>query len=109
MFLKTHLVKRITFGFASAIALFPFVLVRTNTRLKSSLVRHEKIHLKQQIEMLVIPFFIAYVFEYTIRRIYYKSHYLAYKNISFEREAYENEKNPLYLTQRKPYSWLKYY
>lgn len=108
MFLKTYLVEKITFGFASAITLYPFVLVRTNTKLKSTLVRHEKIHLRQQLEMLVIPFFIFYVCEYWIRRCQYKGHYLAYRNISFEREAYENEKNPLYLKYRKAYSWSKY-
>lgn len=108
MFLKTLLVKKITFGFASAITLYPFVLVRTNTKLRSILVRHEKIHLKQQLEMLVLPFFIFYIMEYWIRRLSYKSHYLAYRNISFEREAYDNEKNPLYLENRKAYSWLKY-
>lgn len=108
MFLKTLLVEKITFGFASAITLYPFVLVRTNTRLRSALIRHEKIHLKQQLEMLVLPFFLFYIAEYWIRRFYYKNHYLAYKNISFEREAYENEKDPLYLKNRKVYSWLKY-
>ena len=32
---------------------------------------------------------------------------LAYKNISFEREAYSNQSNLSYLSERKHYSWFK--
>ncbi len=108
MFLKTLLVKYLTFGFASAITLFPFVLVLGHVKLSKTLVRHEKIHLAQQIELLVLPFYLLYLTEYVVKRVYYKNHYLAYKNISFEREAYQHESNPHYLKQRRAYSWIKY-
>jgi len=32
----------------------------------------------------------------------------AYRNISFEREAYDNDDNLNYIKERKHYSWLKY-
>ena len=32
----------------------------------------------------------------------------AYRNLSFEREAYGNENDFEYLKNRKPYSWIKY-
>ncbi|MGK0254765.1 MAG: hypothetical protein ACI9OE_002275, partial [Mariniflexile sp.] len=38
----------------------------------------------------------------------YKKWHLAYRNISFEREAYANEMYLDYLKQRKFWSFLKY-
>ena len=108
MFLKTLFVKHITFGFASAITLFPFVLVLKGVKLNQRLVRHEKIHLAQQVELLVVPFYVLYLAEYLAKRMYYRNHYLAYKNISFEREAYRHENDPLYLSRRRAYGWLSY-
>lgn len=61
--------------------------------------RHEKTHLIQQVELLLLPFAIIYGLEYLFK---------GYRNISFEREAYENADNPEYLKTRKPYAWLKY-
>jgi hypothetical protein len=74
--------------------------------LNYKLINHEKIHWKQQIEMLIIPFYIWYILEFSIR--YFKSSKTAYKNISFEQEAYSNDDNLEYLKSRKIYSWLKY-
>lgn len=108
MFLKTLYVKYLTLGFASAITLFPFVLVLKDVKLSKTLVRHEKIHLAQQVELLVFPFYVIYFLEYLLKIAYYKNHYLAYKNISFEREAYCHEQDPRYLQTRKNYSWIRY-
>ncbi|MGV8946639.1 MAG: hypothetical protein ACOH1N_09435 [Lutibacter sp.] len=69
---------------------------------------HEKIHLKQQIELLWIFFFVWYFIEYFIRIIQYKKHDIAYRNISFEKEAYKNEQNLNYLEYRKVFAFLKY-
>ena len=38
----------------------------------------------------------------------YRDTKLAYKNISFEREAYQNQYNLDYLNNRKHYSWFSY-
>lgn len=91
-------------------AIFPFILLR-NKEDKSDLhlVHHERIHIIQQIEMLVLPFFIWYLTEYAYRMIQYKfDGHKAYRNISFEREAYANEHDLDYLKKRKFYSFLKY-
>lgn len=61
---------------------------------------HERIHLRQQLELLIVPFFIWYGVEFLIRLLQYKDRYMAYRNISFEREAYENEKDLDYLQRR---------
>lgn len=89
------------------ITLWPFILIK-NQALKSDtiLINHEKIHLRQQIEMFVIPFYLWYGIEYLFRLIQYKNRHLAYRNISFEREAYANETNLTYLKSRRLWRFL---
>jgi hypothetical protein len=88
---------------------FPFVFVKYKKD-KENLVflNHERIHIRQQLELLVIPFFVLYFLEFLLRLIQYKSIYLAYRNISFEREAYTNEKDLNYIKQRSFWKFLKY-
>ncbi len=91
------------------IALFPFVLVKQHTDKENLVfVNHERIHLRQQLELLLIPFFVWYSIEFLVRLIQYKNRDLAYRNISFEREAYAKEKDLGYLKQRSLWSFLKY-
>ena len=90
-------------------AVFPFVLMKYDfDKTNGVFVNHEKIHLRQQLELLIIPFFIWYVFEFLFRLIQYKNKDLAYRNISFEREAYSNEKNLNYLKNRSFFRFLNY-
>lgn len=90
-------------------ALFPFVLVKYGfDKTNEVFVNHEKIHLKQQLELLIIPFFIWYFLEYLIRLIQYKNAELAYRNISFEREAYAKETDLNYLKNRSFFQFLHY-
>lgn len=58
--------------------------------------------------MLWVFFFIWYVLEFCFNLIFYGNWKKAYKNISFEKEAYEHEGNPNYLNDRKPWAFLKY-
>ena len=89
---------------------FPFVFVKyPKDKINVVLLNHEKIHLRQQIELLILPFFIWYLTEYLVRLVQYKNANLAYRNISFEREAYANESNLEYLRNRplfQSYSYL---
>ncbi|MFV5691391.1 hypothetical protein ACM55K_05130 [Flavobacterium sp. LT1R49] len=88
---------------------FPFVFVKHHIDKENKVfVNHEKIHLRQQLELLVIPFFIWYFIEYLFRLIQYKKTDLAYRNISFEREAYANESNFEYLKNRPFFKFLNY-
>lgn len=50
-------------------------------------------------------FGVLYVVEW-LCRLFQKGN--AYRNISFEREAYDNQYNYNYLSKRKHYSWIKY-
>lgn len=55
-------------------------------------------------EMLYIFFYLWYLIEWLIR-LFGKGN--AYRKISFEKEAYNNENDETYLTKRKHYNWLK--
>lgn len=91
------------------ITLFPFVILKNPLdRQNRVLVNHEKIHIRQQLEFLIIPFFLWYFVEYMIRLIQYKNKNLAYRNISFEKEAYSREFDLNYLKNRKVWDFRKY-
>lgn len=72
-------------------------------------INHEKIHTRQIYEMLVVPFYLAYLLEWFVRLIQYKDVRTAYRNISFEREAYENMFNLSFIKKRRPYAFVNYY
>ena len=91
-------------------AIFPFILLRNKEdKSNSHLILHEKIHIIQQLELLIIPFFIWYGIEYIVRLFQFKfDQNKAYRNLSFEREAYANDHDLNYLKKRKFYSFIKY-
>ena len=92
------------------ITLWPFVIVKDELcKTDPVILNHERIHLRQQVEMLVLPFYIWYGLEYTFRLIQYKNRFLAYRNISFEREAYTNENDLDYVKQRSFWKFLKFF
>lgn len=92
----------------SAITLWPFVFVRKDATITKVTLRHERIHCEQQKEMLMVFFLLWYAVEWLVKLCYYRNSITAYKNICFEREAYSNESNIVYLDERKPYAFLKY-
>ena len=91
------------------LSLWPFIFLKNDT-LKEDiyLINHEKIHLEQQKELLIVPFYILYITEWIVRTLYYFDSYKAYQNLSFEREAYMNEKNLDYIPDRSTFSFIKY-
>ena len=96
------------------ITLWPFIILREIydisppwRRKAARIINHESIHIKQQEEMLILPFYIWYVTEWIIKVPIYFSFQKAYRNISFEREAYDNDDNLSYLSDRKHYAWIK--
>ncbi len=91
------------------LTLWPFIIVKEDTYKKDDvLINHERIHLKQQLELLVVFFYLWYVLEWLFRTVLYLDSYRAYQNISFEREAYANEENLRYPQSRNAYGFLKY-
>ena len=94
----------------TGLTIYPFVFLK-HRRLKAdmTLINHERIHLRQQLELLVIPFYIMYVTEFLIRLLQYRGWKRAYRNISFERECYLNETNLDYLKTRKFWAFTNYF
>ena len=93
----------------NGITLFPFILLKKVADKENRvLINHEKIHLWQQLELLVIFFYIWYVIEFYYWYFRLKDSFLAYKYISFEREAYAMEDDLNYLETRKIWSFWKY-
>jgi hypothetical protein len=99
--------------YIGGITLFPYIILRERylngikyyTDKNLTIINHESIHIEQQKELLIIGFYLWYVIEWIIR-LFMKGN--AYQNISFEREAYLNQDNSEYLSERKKYSFLKY-
>lgn len=88
---------------------YPFVFIADkDDKLNKVFINHEGIHIRQQLELLVLPFYLWYFTEYLFRLIQYRDRKQAYFNISFEREAYANEKNFMYLKNRKVWRFLIY-
>ncbi|MES2417564.1 MAG: hypothetical protein V4541_05220 [Bacteroidota bacterium] len=93
----------------NGMALFPFIILKDKLFLYDKVIlNHERIHLKQQLELLIIPFYMFYLFHYLINLIKYKSHDQAYLHIVFEKEAYANDTDLDYLKHRRSYAWLSY-
>jgi hypothetical protein len=84
-----------------AIALWPFILIKDKSGKRDKvLIQHEGIHIRQQIELLVLPFYLIYLMEFLWHLLRGRSWHLAYRSISFEREAYRYETEENYLDNR---------
>lgn len=95
-------------GFAG-LALFPFIFLKEKKHVHNVvMIQHEKIHIRQQIELLIVPFYVWYFVEFLFRYLQHKNKELAYRNISFEREAYQNESKIGFLEHRSFWNFLKY-
>jgi hypothetical protein len=94
-----------------AMALWPFVVYKDKKTSENTVIQnHEKIHHRQQIELLILPFYIWYFIEYWVGMFKCKfKHEIAYRNISFEMEAYDQERNKDYLKHRPYFSNWKYF
>lgn len=78
-----------------AITIWPFIFARK--QLNEIDINHENIHGRQQLELLIIFFYIIYIIESLFKK---------YRNISFEREAYLYEQNLDYLKNRRWFNWI---
>lgn len=132
--MKTRLVfnKFIPFSGFLAMTLWPFIFIREELAKAYSVIvnNHEHIHAEQQKELLVVgaalaliayafglgwwallflPLFLwLYLIEWLIKIPIEGNTRKAYRSISFEREAYQNEKDLAYIAKRKHFIWLKY-
>lgn len=96
-------------GYAG-MTVFPFIFLKEKKYLNNIVtINHEKIHIRQQLELLVLPFYVLYFGNLFINLFRYKNFQKAYRNIIFEREAYANEKDLNYLKSRSFWRFLQYF
>lgn len=91
------------------LAIYPFIFFQNKSLYKDKrMLNHEMIHIRQQLELLILPFYIIYISNFLINYFIYKNIYSAYRNIIFEKVAYENDSNLNYLKNRGFASWINY-
>lgn len=96
-------------GYAG-MTVFPFIILKKKQYLENKVtVNHERIHIRQQLELLIFPFYIWYFGNLFYNYLRFRNFQKAYRNIVFEREAYANEKDLNYLQSRSFWKFLKYF
>ena len=101
---KIYTRKKI-FNYYTGLSFFIFIWIRRHTSDEVALVRHEKIHFWQQVEMLFIFHWLCYAFFYIVGRLSGQCHYIAYRHNPFEIEAFTNDLDVNYLQNRRLYAW----
>ena len=115
-----------------AICLWPFLFIRKENLKHFSWYdeNHENIHAYQQQEMFIVGdvlalilafggfqwwslitlplFYWWYLAEWIVKCVIYRNPMTAYKNVSFEREAYNNQSDMTYIDGRKMFNWLNF-
>ena len=115
-----------------AMCLWPFLFIRKENLKHFSWCdeNHENIHAYQQQEMFIVGdvlalilaflgfqwwslitlplFYWWYLAEWIVKCVIYCNPMTAYKNVSFEREAYNNQSDMTYIDKRKMFNWLNF-
>ena len=96
-------------SWVAGITIFPFIFSKEKMRGNIKHLNHERIHIRQELECLLVLYPVIYYLHYGYNRIKGMNHITAYRNICFEREAYGNQSDVDYLKNRKSYSFIKYF
>ena len=88
-----------------AITLFPFVFFNGEP-LSDSELRHERVHLWQQLVLLVLPFYLLYLLFWLYGLLRFRNQMRAYRSIPFERSAYELESEITLSPRRCMFHWI---
>jgi hypothetical protein len=99
------------FGGISGITLFPLIILRRELRGTAEAavtINHERIHIRQQAELLLLFFAVWYAASFFAGRLRGLSWYESYRDIIFEREAFARMYDPDYLRTRKAFGFMKY-
>lgn len=121
--------KYIPFPGFRAVNIFGVLFIRESARIDDVLIRHEEIHTRQILDVTVVSLLLTLLFihmpwwlpllspfvyyawygiEWLIRFIRLRDAHDAYRNISFEKEAYANQDVDYYLGTRKFFSFLNH-
>ena len=96
------------FGNYKCMTIYKWIFTKNAKRITQVDFNHEATHLHQQTELLVIFFYLWYVLEFLVKLLCTFNWKRAYRSISFEMEAYENEENTSWINQRSEYYWLRF-
>lgn len=97
-----------TYPIAAIYCLFFILIYDKKDNENTVLINHELIHHAQAKELLFVFFYPLYLLCFILNLFRYKfQFYKAYKNIPFEKEAYQYEANTSYLQHRKTFNWIK--
>ena len=100
-------VRVMTGGNAIGISLAPFgIYIKEGYLRYKYIINHESIHWAQQMEMLIVFFYIWYLIEWLLKTIIHGK--AGYYYISFEREAFTYDDDLEYLKTRKHFAWIKF-
>lgn len=88
------------------INLFGVLFVRRGCFMNEKDFNHEAIHTAQMKEMLYVGFYVWYFVEWLLELCHYGT--TAYHTNTFEREAFANDDNLIYLDNRPKFAWLDY-
>ena len=107
--------KIIPFKGYYAIQLFGTIYIREEYKslpVRESTITHETLHLKQALDFGIgkfgfIIFYLFYGLEWILKLPMYLFGKNPYRELSFEKEAYDNQYNPDYPNTRKRWAWIK--
>jgi len=98
----------VPFWWYNAQVIYPLIIIKSS-KITIPRLNHERIHVLQQAELLVVGAYLWYVGELIVRIFMYKGNLVkAYTKHSMEREAAENQNNADYTLTRPRYANFKY-
>jgi len=89
-----------------AITLFPFVFYN-GERLSEQDLRHESVHIWQQVSLLLIPFYLLYGLFWLYGLLRWRNGHKAYWEIPFERSAYRLEHHKGLSHSTMAFDWMR--
>ena len=120
----------IPFGRYTSMNLFGIIF--TKVEIDEKTINHERIHAYQMLELdsvvaIIIfaliyfagisswwlltacfAYYVWYIIEYMWISVMHNTQFCSYMDVSFEEEAYANDKDFSYIISRKPFAWIKY-
>lgn len=96
-----------------ALAFYPFLVIQKSalgSPQTDVIINHERIHFAQQLESLILFYWVVALIEQIyLRFIVKKKGMELYLSRAAEQECYDNMNNLGYLQKRRPFAWLREY
>lgn len=93
-------------SWVAGMALGPFIFIAERVSPTPEFINHERIHVRQQLELLFVGQWVLYGLFYLLGRAQGLDHMDAYYAIPFEVEAYNHQDDLEWLNNRPAWAWL---